>query len=97
MHKDALAALFAAGMEDGYAPLISDDSPIRIWRLGNGSGSSSRVASGERREQPVISTYQLEVPLTIGQAWSHEISEQEASKVKAALDRVGVGYLTELG
>jgi hypothetical protein len=87
MHEDALAALVAAGMEDNYARLIADDSPIRIWRLTN---------SERERARRLVPTYQLEVPLTIGQAWSSEISEQAAVRVKAALDRAGVGYLTEL-
>lgn len=96
MHEDALAALVAAGMEDNYARFIADDSPIRIWRLTSGGGSSVVPARERERARRRVTTYQLEVPLTIGQAWSSEISEQAAVRVKAALDRAGVGYLTEL-
>jgi hypothetical protein len=94
MEKYAVSALVAAGMDRGYADLIRQDSPIRIWRLTN----SERVtmAAGARQVRaPQVTAYQLEVPLVSGPAWSSEISEEQAQMVKAALDRAGIGYLTE--
>jgi hypothetical protein len=94
MEKRALAALFAAGLDHDYAGLVADDSPIRIWRL---TRETAPILPTPEQPLSAVATYQIEVPLTIGQAWSSQISERLALRVKAALDRAGVGYLTELG
>ena len=55
MNRDVLSVLVRAGMDEGYAPLISKDSVMRLWRL--------------------TRSYQLEIPLTCGSAWTAELSD----------------------
>lgn len=75
MNRDVLSVLVRAGMDEGYAALISKDSVMRLWRL--------------------TPNYQLEIPLTCGSAWTAELSDREAARVRAAFERAGVAYLTE--
>jgi len=75
MNRDVLSVLVRAGMDEGYAALISKDSVMRLWRL--------------------VASYQLEIPLTCGSAWTAELSARDAARVRAAFDRAGVTYLVE--